>query len=176
MRILKWTLVVLVVLLVAIQFVRPSMVNPPVDQTLALQSKASVPPQVDQILRRSCYDCHSYETKYPGYSKLAPSSWLLASDIKEGRNDLNFSDWGGYTKARQAKKLQSICEQVKEGDMPLWYYLPLHPTAKLSDADRQTLCTWSNALRGEVVASMTPAERAQTNEKRRSAEGEGKGD
>ena len=142
---LKIALIVIVAFLVVAQFFRPSFVNPPVDPAKTLAANAVVPPNVQSILDRSCRDCHSNTTVYPWYSKVAPVSWLLASDINDGRHNVNFSEWGNLTQKRKLRKLKNICEQVKGGDMPLWFYLPLHPRAKLSDADRAAICAWTQA-------------------------------
>lgn len=156
----KWILLIVVMVLAAIQLVRPAMTNPPVDPSRTLQATAQVPPQIDSILRRSCYDCHSSETRWPWYSKVAPSSWLLASDVDEGRREVNFSNWAAFDKQRAVKRLTKICEEVRGGDMPPWYYLPMHPPAKLSDADHQLLCTWADGEEARISAGMTPAQRA----------------
>ena len=155
---MKWVkriLLVLVVLFVVAQVVRPDMTNPPVDPAKHL----AAPPIVQPILDRSCQDCHSNETTWPWYSKVAPMSWMLADHVKEGRNELNFSEWQTYSARRKSKKLEEICEQVKEGEMPLWNYLPLHPSAKLSDADRQVLCQWSTSER-RILAPLAAKEPA----------------
>jgi hypothetical protein len=144
MRSLKWIFLVLVVVFVVIQAVRPDLTNPRVDPAQAIQN---VPPHVDAILRRSCYDCHSNETRWPWYAQVAPVSWMLKHDVDEGRQELSFSEFATYSPKRTARKLKGICEEVKEGEMPMTGYLVLHPDAKLSDADKQTLCTWAAALR-----------------------------
>jgi cytochrome c551/c552 len=142
---LKIALIVVVVFLVVAQFFRPSFVNPPVDPAKTLVATAPVPANVESIFERSCYDCHSNKTVYPWYSKVAPVSWLLASDINDGRRAMNFSEWGTFSQKKRLHRIKDICDQVKEGDMPLWFYLPLHPKAKLSGADVAAICTWSAA-------------------------------
>jgi len=124
---------------VAIQLVPIDRSNPPVE------SEISAPPEVREILERACYDCHSHETVWPWYGYLAPASWLLAYDVGEGREHMNFSTWNRYTPKKQAKKLEEIPEEVDEGNMPPWFYLPLHPEARLDDADRETLRRWAQA-------------------------------
>jgi hypothetical protein len=148
MKWLKRSLIGLAVTFVVIQFIRPSLANPPIDETKTIGATVPVPPDVQAILERSCYDCHSNKTVWPWYSNVAPVSWLLADDVKDGRKELNFSEWGTYKERRKARKLKELCEQVKESEMPLKLYVPLHSSAKLSDADRARLCEWSTALRG----------------------------
>ena len=150
----KWVLLVLAVAFVAIQVVRPSLANPPVDESKTIDASMQVPADVHAIFERSCIDCHSNKTVWPWYSHIAPVSWLLADDVKDGRKEMNFSEWGTYKDRRKARKLKEICEQVKEGEMPLWFYIPLHPSAKLSDADRARLCEWTSSL----AAAAAPAE------------------
>ena len=83
---------------------------------------------------RACYDCHSNETTWPWYADLAPVSWLVQRDVQEGRRALNFSDWG--TSSRRAFE---AAEVVLEGEMPPVYYTWMHSSAKLTDAERQSL-------------------------------------
>ena len=122
---------------IAIQFKPVERTNPPVEGDI------DAPPEVAAILHRSCYDCHSHETRWPWYARVAPASWLLERDVRGGRRKLNFSKWGGYDARRRANKLEEIVEQTSQGEMPLWFYLPLHPSAKLSEADRAVLAKWA---------------------------------
>ncbi len=142
-RILKWTVVVLAVVFAGIQFIRPAMTNPPIDETKTIQAKVNVPPDVDAILTRSCNDCHSNKTNWVWYSNFAPVSWRMADHVNDGRRNLSLSEFGTYTSKKAGRKLEEMCEQVKSGEMPVWDYLIMHPAARLSDADKQTLCDWS---------------------------------
>jgi len=153
MKWLKRILLALLVLFVVAQLIRPSMANPPVDETKTLYAVEPVPPEVKTILDRSCVDCHSNRTSWPWYSRITPVSWWLADHVKDGRKELNFDEWGGYTPRRAARKLEETCDQVKKNEMPLKAYLPLHPDAKLSDADRAALCRWSGAFRARIIAA-----------------------
>jgi hypothetical protein len=122
-----------------IQFIPIDKNNPPVESEIPATA------EVRSILKRSCYDCHSNETIWPWYSRVAPISWLVIYDVKEGRKELNFSTWNKYTSSKQAKKLKEVGEEVEEGEMPLWIYLPTHPNAKLSSEDRKVLQAWSQS-------------------------------
>jgi hypothetical protein len=125
---------------VAMQLVRCSKDNPPVTGEIA------APAPVQAIFERSCYDCHSNETRWPWYSQVAPVSWLVNYDVVEGREHLNFSTWAELTPEKRAHKREEIGEHVVEkGDMPMPYYLPLHPEARLSDADKQAVKAWAEA-------------------------------
>ena len=156
MKWLKRIVIALVVLLVIAQFIRPARTNPAVDPAKELHA----PQPAASILQRSCVDCHSNRTVWPWYAQLAPVSWLLADDVKDGRKEVNFSEWETFTPRRHARKLQEICEQVEKHDMPPWFYVPLHPDAKLSDADRQTLCDWAKGERARVIAAHPEAAKA----------------
>lgn len=90
-----------------------------------------------------CYDCHSNETVWPWYSGIAPVSWLVARDVRKGREELNFSTWDRYTTKQQVEKLKESWEEVEEGEMPLWFYLPVHRDAVLSAEDRAVLRKWA---------------------------------
>jgi hypothetical protein len=158
----KWltaVLLALLVLFVVAQFIRPSMANPPVDEGKTLYASEPVPADVRAILDRSCDDCHTNRTEWPWYGRVAPVSWLLADHVKDGRKELNFSEWGGYTPRRQARKLEETCSEVKEHKMPIKSYLPLHPGARLSEADRRLLCDWSSAFRARIIAAHPEAAR-----------------
>lgn len=146
-----WLLLIIVIVVVVIQLFRPHFENPPEDAQQTMQAIVPVPQNVQAIFERSCYDCHSSRTRYPWYSKLAPASWLLSSDINEGRQELSFSVFGTYPKAKAAKKLKKMCDEVKGGDMPPWYYTPLHAGSKLSEADRQTVCTWAAGAQQQIA-------------------------
>ena len=126
------------VVCVLIQLVPISKKNPPTTQDVA------APPQVESILRRSCYNCHSNETRWPWYAHVAPLSWLVIRDVGRGRQHLNFSTWDKYADDPETaiRKLRNIDKVMHNGTMPLWYYLPMHSLARLSDADRQALEDW----------------------------------
>ncbi len=137
MKVVKWALAVLGIILIAIQFVPVDRSNPPVESEVV----ASV--LVRDILERSCYDCHSHESKWPWYGYVAPVSWLVVHDITEAREHLNFSTWSRYSVEERRGIWSEIREEVEAGSMPLWFYLPLHPQAKLSDEDLGTLSDWA---------------------------------
>jgi len=132
-----------VVVFVGLQFFRPDRVNPPVNRVQSVQSTASVPPAVDAILKRSCYDCHSNETRWPWYSAVAPVAWAVADDVTEGRAHVNLSEWGGYPGRKRIAILEKMCDEVRDGAMPLRQYLWVHRDARLSEADWKSVCDWS---------------------------------
>jgi len=129
---------VLVLVLAGMQLVRCDHTNPPV--TAEIQAS----PEVKAILRRACYDCHSNESRWPWYSQVAPVSWLVARDVRDGRRHLNFSEWGTKSEAVRGKKQLEAGQEIASGEMPMSIYVPLHGEAKLSDADKAVLRAWAN--------------------------------
>jgi hypothetical protein len=114
---------------------------------------AEVDAAVLAILDRSCRDCHSDTTKYPWYSYVAPVSVLINDDVKRGREHLNLSEWQAYSIIRRQRALSEIANQVKDRGMPLSMYLLLHPSAKLSDADIETVFNWTQRERLRLIAT-----------------------
>jgi hypothetical protein len=127
MKYLKWALLAVVL----IQFIPfgHDHGNPAVTKEPAWNS-----PDTRALFRRACFDCHSNETAWRWYSYVAPVSWLVERDVKEGREHMNFSEWD-----KPQRHAEHVVEEVKSGDMPLWFYLPLHPAAKLSDVEKAAL-------------------------------------
>ncbi len=123
---------------IGIQFVPVAGVgaNPPE------RFKVDAPADVEAILRESCFDCHSNETRWPFYARLAPSSWLLIRDVKKGRAHMNFSEWGDSDEKERAIDKENSWEEVEKGEMPPWFYLPMHPAARLNDQKKAVLKEW----------------------------------
>jgi len=103
--------------------------NPPVIQDAPWNSL-----QARQVAQRACYDCHSNETVWPWYSRIAPVSWLVYRDVQEGRSKLNFSEWG-----MAEQEVEDIGEVIAEGKMPPLQYLLMHPSARLTAAEKELL-------------------------------------
>jgi hypothetical protein len=142
-KILKWILIALLIIVIGIQFIRPERTNPPVDQSKTIFATLDVPPNVRAILERSCFDCHSNNTQWPWYSHVAPTSWLVASDVKQGRGHVNFSTWADYDETRQISKLDMISQMVTDDKMPLKTYRLMHPKSVLTKAEVDLLSNWA---------------------------------
>jgi len=127
MKILKWILLGAVL----VQFVPFGH-----DHTNPADAKEPLwnTPETRELVRRACFDCHSNQTVWRWYSNVAPVSWLVQRDVNGGRSHLNFTEWN--TPQRHAK---DVAEEVKAGDMPPWFYLPMHPTARLTESEKQAL-------------------------------------
>lgn len=139
-KILKYGVVLLALLFIGIQFIQPERTNPPVDPAATFEAVAKPDPEVASLVRRACYDCHSHNTVWPWYSYVAPVSWLVADDVRVARRKLNFSQWNLLGPEMSRTRLKEVCEEVKEGGMPLWNYLLMHPEARLTAEDIKTLC------------------------------------
>ena len=126
-KICKWLLIA-AVLIQFIPFGR-NHTNPPVVREPAWNS-----PATRILIRRACFDCHSNETVWPWYSHVAPVSWLVQNDVDGGRSHLNFSEWD-----HPQRHATDVAAQVKQGDMPPWFYLPMHAAAKLTVAEKEAL-------------------------------------
>jgi Haem-binding domain len=140
MRKLKPVVLVLTLALAGAQFVQPERINPPSEPAASFEAVIQPPPDAVGVLARSCRDCHSQQTVWPWYSAVAPASWLVARDVKEGRAHLNLSQWNIYGPEASRLRMRAICEEAAQGNMPPKYYTPLHPRARLTDSDVTALC------------------------------------
>ena len=134
------------------QLVPVERTNPPVEAEIAVAE-----PDVRTLLRRACWDCHSHETVWPWYAWVAPASWLVAHDVEHARGELDFSRFESYDTTKQRKKLAELAEEVDEHEMPLWYYVPMHPEARLSDEERDRIVSWAEAERTRRGGPGAPA-------------------
>jgi len=151
MSILKKILLVLLLIFIALQFIRPARNIGQVGQA-DIANRLMVPGSVEGILKTSCYDCHSNNTRYPWYANIQPMGWVLANHIKDGKDDLNFNEFGTYTKRRQLSKLKAIGSSVKEGTMPLPSYTLLHQDAILSKEEKTLVTDWATKTRDSLEA------------------------
>jgi hypothetical protein len=142
---MKWCVLAAAVLFAALQFTNPPHTNPPVKTDFL--TVMDPPPKIAAMFRSACYDCHSNETRWPWYSSVAPMSWQIASEVREGRGQLNLSEWPVNDPKRAWKKMEDMSEQIDQKDMPLPKYTLIHADARLTDAQRADLTQW---LDGEV--------------------------
>jgi Haem-binding domain len=152
-KIFKRTFQILLLAFIVIQFIHPAKNKSEGISNNDISKIYAVPADVQAILKTSCYDCHSNNTVYPWYASIQPAAWWLADHIKEGKRELNFSEFASYRIGRQYRKLEEVNKQVKEGEMPLESYLWIHKNAKLSNEQRLTLANWVNAVRDTIKAN-----------------------
>ncbi len=131
---MKKLIAFIVLVLIGIQFIPVDRTNPPV------QSEISAPDNVKSIFKRACYDCHSNETKWVWYTKIAPASFLAAKDVNDGRRHLNFSEWNIN---KESKYKEEIWDEIREEQMPPWQYKIFHKEAKLSIEEKDLIRNWA---------------------------------
>ncbi len=111
----------------------------PIDITKSI----NIPDNVLAVLKNSCYDCHSNNTRYPWYINIQPMGWIMANHIKDGKQNLNFSEFGTYSKRKQANKLRAVGTSITDGSMPISSYTIMHTNAKLSDQNKKLITDWA---------------------------------
>lgn len=137
-KILYWFLIVIAL----IQFIPVDRTNKPVDKKVNFVNVFSTPENVQEILKKACYDCHSNETVYPDYAFVAPISWSIKHHINEGREHLNFSEWGTFNKDLKKNMLENTVHSLKDYSMPFPGYIAQHPKANLTKAERVLLVNY----------------------------------
>ena len=158
---------------VAMQVIQPDRSAPVPDPAQDIRQVMQPPADIQTMLEEACYDCHSYESKYPWYSKIAPVSWWVSNHISEGREKLNFSTFGTLNAEDRQEAFEEAAESVQKGEMPLDSYTWMHAKAKLSADQRKALVRWFEAYGGEAelepgtgntAAEKTNAERGESDE------------
>lgn len=142
MKRVKRLLLVILIVFILIQFVRPVRNQSGQDEQSAIAVPFSIPDTVYSLFQNACFDCHSNDTNYPWYSNIQPVGWLIEKDISDGKAKLNFSELGSLSPRRQMSKWQNVENRIKDGTMPLPMYQFMHPRARLTEAERQRLIDW----------------------------------
>ena len=140
---------------IIIQFFPIDKTNPITNEGMDFLKIKNTPEPIAKLIRNSCYDCHSNETKYPFYSNIQPVAWLLKNHIDEGRKELNFSTFATYDPKRQAHKLEEAAEYVEQKNMPLESYTLGHSDAKLSDEQRKQLVDYFRMVQKQIQQANT---------------------
>jgi hypothetical protein len=142
---LKKIIIVLVVAFIGIQFI-PTTYN--LSDTISendISKTFDVPENIQLIIETSCYDCHSNNTEYPWYNKIQPVSYIMEDHITEGKEELNFSEIGSYSKRRLKSKLKSIISQIDDEEMPMFSYTIIHRDALLSEEEKEQIKDWATS-------------------------------
>ena len=134
-KIIYWFLIIVAV----IQFIPVNRTNEPVDKKQNFVDLYQTPRNIRQLLKNACYDCHSNETVYPDYAYVAPISWSINEHVKEGREHLNFSKWGGFNKELKKSMLENTIADLQQKRMPIAGYKVYHPKSKLTDSESELL-------------------------------------
>lgn len=134
--------------------------NPPVTPDHAIETAIELPDRVEAIMSKACRDCHSNETRWPWYSRIAPASWVVGGDVESGRRAMNLSEWTAQAGRRSATALTVLtaaCTGVRTGRMPPKPYLVMHPEARLSPAEIESFCQWTSTEARRLKAGITMA-------------------
>lgn len=142
----KKVIIGIFILLAVIQVFQPARNHSGQASPTEITKIMNVPPSVLNILKQSCYDCHSNKTVYPWYSRIQPGAWFMNSHITKGKEELNFSDFGSYSKRKQANKFKAIANIIRKDEMPIKSYTIIHTNAQLNVADKELLVNWSTAI------------------------------
>ncbi len=156
-----WPLAAVAALFIVIQFVPYGRVDPlePVRREPQWDSA-----QTRALAERACFDCHSNQTVWPWYAHVAPVSWLIQHDVDDGRAHVTFSEWD-----RLQRGLRGVRNDVMSGKMPPWYYLPMHPRARLSNAEKESLLQGLTATIAKDAPPQPPPRRAASGSARKPA-------
>lgn len=150
MKVVKIIALVLLVAFVGIQFAPTERNQSDIVSKTDFLLVNNSPKNISTILQESCYDCHSNNTNYPWYNKVQPVAWILEHHIKDGKEELNFSDWDNYSDRRKNSKLKSIINQIKDDEMPLFSYTLIHKDAVLSKYERKLFIDYMKKLKDSL--------------------------
>ncbi|OJW81519.1 MAG: cytochrome C [Bacteroidetes bacterium 46-16] len=142
----------LLVVLIILQLIQPARNESGQVESKEFASIYEVPGNIEIILKNACYDCHSNNTDYPWYANIQPTGWIMANHISKGKEQLNFSVFGSYSKRRQINKFKGIANQVKEGAMPVASYKLMHQKARLSKEEKLLIENWMNKMADSFTA------------------------
>ncbi len=148
---MKKILLVVLVLLVAAQFIQPERNKGMALGQADITHSIRVPDTIMRLLQVSCFDCHSNNTSYPWYSRITPVNWWIKDHVDEGKSGLNFSTFDQYSYKRKDHKLEEIIETINEHAMPLESYLWIHKEAKLDESQRRAIVDWAKLSRELVM-------------------------
>ena len=144
MKLYKKILLALLIVFIAIQFIQPAQNISGQVLPADITKTVTIPDNVLNIFKNACYDCHSNNTRYPWYVNIQPMGWMMVKHIRDGKAELNFSEFGSYTSRRQISKLKGIANQIKDDEMPLSSYTIMHTDAKLSPENKKLIIDWAS--------------------------------
>lgn len=143
MNLIKKLVIVISITFITIQFVQPAHNKNVRVLPTDISNIVSIPDSVQEVFEKACYDCHSNNTTYPWYSNIQPMGWLMAKHIKQGKEELNFSEFGSYSPRRQLSKLDGIANSIRDDIMPLWSYKLMHKNAQFSTIEKTLIINWA---------------------------------
>ncbi|PTT19398.1 cytochrome C [Chryseobacterium sp. HMWF028] len=140
----------IVLFLIVIQFFDTDKNIAAVTSKNAIEKHYRVPAHVQELLKASCYDCHSNTTVYPWYNNIQPVKWWLQDHVNSGKRHFNFDEFNSYSKEKKLKKLDEVVETIKNGEMPLASYTIIHQNAKLSDTEKSAIEQWVKDVKKQI--------------------------
>jgi hypothetical protein len=149
---LKKIFLLLLLALIIIQFIHPKKNKAAGTQANYMGNVYAVPDDVKTILAKACNDCHTNNTSYPWYTNIQPVDWWMNNHVNEGKKELNFDEYTNRNLRFQYHKMEEIAEMVKEGEMPLDSYTWMHKEAILTEAEKNKLISWADAIRDSLKA------------------------
>lgn len=150
MKIVKITVLILVVAFVGIQFIPTEHNQSDIVPQTDFMIVNNVSEEIKGKLQVSCYDCHSNNTQYPWYNKVQPVAWFLEGHIKKGKAELNFNEWDSYSNRRKTSKLKSIISQIESDKMPLTSYTFIHSNTVFTNSEKQEIIKYFNQLKDSL--------------------------
>jgi hypothetical protein len=141
-----------IIAFVVIQFFQPEKNIGEVTQNHIFRQE-QLPENVQLTIQNACLDCHSNNTRYPFYDRIAPASWMVSKHVTEGKKELNFSEWGTLDAYDKIKALEDIRQELEQNTMPLKAYVVMHREAKLSEEQKSALYSWIDKKGEELVKS-----------------------
>lgn len=150
MSLTKKILFAIGIIIIAIQFIQPAHNKSGQLTATDISKIIHIPVDVQLVLKNACLDCHSNNTHYPWYSNIEPMGWLMASHIKQGKEELNFSEFGSYSNRRQLSKLNGIANSIKDDIMPLSSYKLMHKNAALSEKEKTLVINWAQQAKDNL--------------------------
>lgn len=147
---MKRILLILLIVLIAIQFIKPQKNIHPDSQPNDISTLYVIPANVDSILVKACKDCHSNNTRYPWYNRVQPVAWFLDNHVRDGKKSFNLNEFTTYPAWRQYDKISEVKKQLDKGDMPLSSYTWIHKDAILTDAEKTAIEKWSQGIKKQM--------------------------
>jgi hypothetical protein len=155
MKVLKKIGVVLLIALVVAQFFGPEKNDGNLDTVNAFIAETNPPAEVTQILKTTCFDCHSAKTNYPWYNNITPVNYWLDEHVRDGKKHLDFSKWSEYSLKRKEHKMDELYEEVEKKEMPLNSYTWTHGDANLTQAQIDAVVAWAKKVQADYKQQMT---------------------
>ncbi|WP_438977295.1 heme-binding domain-containing protein [Polaribacter sp.] len=155
MKVLKKIGVVLLIALVVAQFFGPEKNDGNLDTVNAFIAETNPPAEVTQILKTTCFDCHSAKTNYPWYNNITPVNYWLDEHVRDGKKHLDFSKWSEYSLKRKEHKMDELYEEVEKKEMPLNSYTWTHADANLTQAQIDAVVAWAKKVQADYKQQMT---------------------